>query len=227
MTDQVNEAVATLSERRQWVRHAAETYASANDDAKLRVLRKEEAALGLAIQSLQNAHPSRGVVDEAMVERIEAVRQEAIRVWEKEVGVLASMNRQEACRVGMRAALQAAALPAVPDRCCAACKGSGEVEALTPHASGDPQDAYMAPATCEVCDGNGGADPWMPVASVLPMTPGWYVGLNHGRVEPLRFDGAYWHHTRMTRDLAGPSHWRTFESIERPAMLAATPAQEA
>lgn len=153
------------------------------------------------------AHPSRGVVDELGADEVRdlwmATDADGITTTEH--------LRRFAKRI------QAAALPAVPDRCCAACKGSGEVEALTQHASGDPQDAYEAPATCPVCDGTGEGDPWMPVDLVLPMAPGWYVCVNHGRVEPLRFDGAYWHHTRMTRDLAGPSHWRTFESIATPA----------
>jgi hypothetical protein len=116
----------------------------------------------------------------------------------------------------MRAALEAALSTATPAGECAACNGAGEVETLTAHTSGDPQDAYVAPATCPVCDGNGGADPWMPVSSVLPMAPGWYIGINYGAVEPLRWDGNSWHHSRVTRDLAMPSHWRTFDSITRP-----------
>lgn len=56
---------------------------------------------------------------------------------------------------------------------------------------------------------------WRPVATAPP-APGWYVGFTGARAEPLRFDGAHWHHTRPTRDLAMPTHWRGFDSLGRP-----------
>jgi hypothetical protein len=159
--------------------------------------------------SALTAEAGKGDADELVKELREAAEvEDATGGWDQ----TAIMLRKAADYIEATPALSTA----TPAGECAACNGAGEVETLTAHTSGDPQDAYVAPATCPVCDGNGGADPWMPVSSVLPMAPGWYIGINYGAVEPLRWDGNSWHHSRVTRDLAMPSHWRTFDSITRP-----------
>lgn len=58
---------------------------------------------------------------------------------------------------------------------------------------------------------------WVPVSDSVPPRAGWYLGCNYGNVEPLRFDGSNWQHTRITRDLAMPSHWADFATIAKPA----------
>lgn len=57
-------------------------------------------------------YPPQGT-PETRVEYLETVRRGAIHAWEREVGALVSMNRQEACRVGMRAVLAAVYAPPV------------------------------------------------------------------------------------------------------------------
>jgi hypothetical protein len=66
-----------------------------------------------------------------------------------------------------------------------------------------------------------GRDGWRSVSDEVPAVTGWYIGFWQGRVEPLQWRGEYWHHTRPTRDVAAPSHWRPLP--EPPAALATQP----
>ena len=49
---------------------------------------------------------------------------------------------------------------------------------------------------------------WIACSERAPDKPGWYIGYWNGEVQPLRFGGQYWTHTKLTRDCADPTHWR-------------------
>jgi hypothetical protein len=70
----------------------------------------------------------------------------------------------------------------------------------------------------------GVTEAWHNVSDVLPAVTGWYIGCWGGRVEPLRWSGEYWNHTRPTRDLATPTHWMRMPTPPDAALSAASPS---